>query len=209
MPDNRPHLIEKINLNAPSDTLRRTLIAGTDTLLKLRVTRGPVPENTTGATIALLLSGDDGGTPWGQTCAGAAEDAESGWWSIPLPAAKLNLVGNIDGQILLTDSEGSVVGWQLLSLKVVAKLPGGASPAPGAPIDWSYFTAHLNAATHGPHKEGDGIAFGTPDATGRVPLNVQIPGQGVRIYNSDRDIYQRLRLRGDAGAEYMEIIDEI
>ncbi len=157
MPDNRPHLIEKIDLNAPIDVLRRTLVAGTDALLRLRITRGPSPENTTGASIELHLSGDDDGTPWAQTCAGEAEDEAAGWWKIEIPAAKLNLVGAIDGQILLTDADAKESCSQLLRLKVVEKLTGGATPPPGSEINWSEYTGYANTATHGPVRPGTGI----------------------------------------------------
>jgi hypothetical protein len=158
MPDNRPHLIEKIDLNAPIDVLRRTLVAGTDALLRLRITRGPSPENTTGASIELHLSGDDDGTPWAQTCAGEAEDEASGWWKIEIPAAKLNLVGDIDGQILLTDANTKESCSQLLRLKVVEKLTGGSTPPSGSEINWSEYTGYANTATHGPVRPGTGIS---------------------------------------------------
>jgi hypothetical protein len=174
MPDNRPHLIEKIDLNAPIDVLRRTLVAGTDALLRLRITRGPSPENTTGASIELHLSGDDDGTPWAQTCSGEAEDEAAGWWKIEIPAAKLNLVGDIDGQILLTDANTKESCSQLLRLKVVEKLTGGATPPPGSEINWSEYTGYTDTATKGPVRPHSGtLEVKATNADGSISIGVK------------------------------------
>jgi hypothetical protein len=163
MQDNRPHILEKIDLNAPLDIRRVRLIADTDTVLQVRFTRGPHPENTTGATICLKLSGPN---EWGQTIEGVDEDEASGKWRFEIPRSKLALVGEISGQVINTDQSGNSSGWQLYEITTVPRLPGGSSPAPGNAINWDVFTGFLNTATHGPTRAGTGLDSTTnPDGS--------------------------------------------
>jgi hypothetical protein len=177
MPDNRPILTEIIDLNAPLDTFRRTLIVGTDSTIQFQFRRGPIAEPITGGTVSLVLYNANGGDEWTRTFTGTNTDAANGICLVHITDTGLDLVGTHSAQLTLTDANGWVVCWQEGEIIVKAKLSGNPTPALGFPIDWEDYTAYVNTATHGPYRAGTGITFdANPD--GSVDINAT-PGGGV------------------------------
>lgn len=97
--------------------------------------------------------------------AGVWTDEEDGEGYIDIDATDLSFSGV--GYTVIFVYNGSKCADFCLDVKA----SGTPAPSPGTVVDWSDYTGYENTATDGPYTAGTGIAFGTADVNGKVPIN--------------------------------------
>jgi hypothetical protein len=174
MPDNRPILTDTVDLIRPIDTIKRTLIVGTDCVIRLAFVRGSETADLTGSTVKLKMLGDNDGTPWVRYFDAVIDEPESGIADVEITRAEFDLAGTLQGQVIATDDDEYESIWQLYEIRAVARLNGTPTPPVQNVIDWSEYTGYLNTATHGPVRPHSGtLEVKATNADGSISIGVK------------------------------------
>jgi hypothetical protein len=82
--------------------------------------------------------------------------------------------------IKLTNTDGTTPIWRRGTFIIYPSVPTGVTPTVGSPIDWSLYGTYVDTAASGPYTAGTGIAFGTADGNGKVPI--ELAGTATQIF---------------------------
>jgi hypothetical protein len=165
-----PKLNYEIDINEPLRTTEFTAVQGSDFEIVVRVKRCGTIQTLEGVTPSLIVA--NSAEDWVRTFTGTAGGANDESIIIPVAGTALDNNGTMNYDIKLTNTDGTTPIWRRGTFIIYPSVPTGVTPTVGNPIDWSSYGTYVDTAASGPYTAGTGIAFGTADGDGKVPIEL-------------------------------------
>jgi hypothetical protein len=165
-----PKLNYEIDINEPLRTTEFTAVQGSDFEIVVRVKRCGTIQTLEGVTPSLIVA--NAAEDWVRAFTGTAGGANDESIIIPVAGTALDNNGTMNYDIKLTNTDGTTPIWRRGTFIVYPSVPTGVTPTVNNPIDWSSYGTYVDTATSGPYTAGTGIAFGTADGDGKVPIEL-------------------------------------